>query len=578
MDVRNRSLTGWAGFGGPRGFAPKTLVLHDYGGRPKNSDGMFNPYNALVFPDGSVRYRDPSNPYGTTAPHAYKLNPTSVGLSYAGPVGSTPTPQAMDTLRAERDKIVAQHPGLETLSHGEAYQKTAGGPQQASRDGRGLDEASWRTRLNWSPYDIDNDPNPPELGGAAPIKTPDPSTHPETRVAGYQAAMPSTTQAEQPGFLGLLSDSMMSPLFQMGAGVFGAASDGKNIGAGLMQGGQAAQRAQAMQLQSAEAKRKLAAQAQMRGLWGNLATLGLPPEQTAALTALGPEAGAPLLTQLIQAKAERELLNADPLRKAQVAKAQADIDMLPTERRLREAQTKKAEADAEAKETPDQIFRVREQQALRMGLPRGTMQAPGPFEQYVLTGKMPREDQQPLTATDKKAILEADEMVLAAQNSITGLNKALELSKKAYSGPMAATRGSVASSVTPWATPQADATVELGQVTTQQALESLKATFGAAPTEGERKILLDMQGSANQSQAVREAIYKRAAEAAQRRLKFNQDRANELRGGTYYGAAGAKRQPGAAQPSQAAPAQPAGEQKHIGGKTYVKIDGQWYEQ
>src|SRR5690349_14486468 len=66
------------------GFNPSYAVLHDYGSSPANSPNTFIPYNALVFPDGTVRYRNPDNPYGTQAPHAYQLNPNSVGLAYAG--------------------------------------------------------------------------------------------------------------------------------------------------------------------------------------------------------------------------------------------------------------------------------------------------------------------------------------------------------------------------------------------------------------------------------------------------------------------------------------------------------------
>jgi len=143
-------------------FKPKYMVLHDYGGTPKNSDGMFNPYHTLVFPDGSKRYRYPENPYGQKAPHAHKFNPESVGLSYAGQVGSMPTEAALATLRAEAADIQKRFPGIQQLSHGEAYNQTRGTSRQASRDGRGLDEASWRTKLPSSASDI---PAPAPQGG-----------------------------------------------------------------------------------------------------------------------------------------------------------------------------------------------------------------------------------------------------------------------------------------------------------------------------------------------------------------------------------------------------------------------------
>lgn len=129
------------------GWAPKNVILHDYGGSPENRDGMFNPYHTLVFPDGSVRHRNPDDPYGSSAPHAAGMNPTSVGLSYAGQSGGQPTPAGLAALQAEHARIAQQFPGIRTLSHGEAYAETRGTPQQASRNGRGMDEAAWRTAL-----------------------------------------------------------------------------------------------------------------------------------------------------------------------------------------------------------------------------------------------------------------------------------------------------------------------------------------------------------------------------------------------------------------------------------------------
>jgi hypothetical protein len=171
--------------------------------------------------------------------------------------------------------------------------------------------------------------------------------------------------------------------------------------------------------------------------------------------------------------------------------------------------------------------------------------SPG-FQSFVLTGKMPREDAQPLTATDKKAILEADEAVMTNQSSIEGLKKAKELSKEAYAGLGAGPRGYVASFLPDGlGGKEGVATTELNNVVTNNALAQLKSTFGAAPTEGERKILLDIQGSVNMPDKVRQDIYDRAIRMAENRMKFNQQRADALRGGSFYKSGGASgvRQP-----------------------------------
>ena len=132
-------------------FRPSNLIFHDYGGSPANEDGVFNPYHALVFPDGNIRYRNPANPYGGKAPHAFKMNPESIGLSYAGPVGSKPTPQALATLRKEAAKVAQMFPGIQPMSHGQAFNATKGTSKQASKLGRGLDEASWRSNVVYGP-------------------------------------------------------------------------------------------------------------------------------------------------------------------------------------------------------------------------------------------------------------------------------------------------------------------------------------------------------------------------------------------------------------------------------------------
>lgn len=166
------------------------------------------------------------------------------------------------------------------------------------------------------------------------------------------------------------------------------------------------------------------------------------------------------------------------------------------------------------------------------------------YRSFVLTGKMPREDQAPLTATDKKAILEADEMVLANQTAVDMLTSVLaepngpgsSLNERAGYGGMAGTQAWLARNDPTgfFNDDKGQATTELENVVLGQALANLKATFGAAPTEGERKILVDLQASTDKSPKERKAILDRAIELAQRRLEFNKQRAAELRGGTFY--------------------------------------------
>lgn len=161
---------------------------------------------------------------------------------------------------------------------------------------------------------------------------------------------------------------------------------------------------------------------------------------------------------------------------------------------------------------------------------------------YILTGNLPNNDKG-VTAGDRQAIREADDQVMSADNASITLKRALDLSPSAMTGATSGTRAFLANNLPDVMVPDfiaspddARITTELDNTVTAGALEQMKSIFGGNPTEGERAILLEIQGSSSQPKAVREAIYKRALAAVERRKQFNSDRATELRGGTYYDA------------------------------------------
>lgn len=138
-----------------------------------------------------------------------------------------------------------------------------------------------------------------------------------------------------------------------------------------------------------------------------------------------------------------------------------------------------------------------------------------------------------LSSSAQKELFEADEMVQASKNALGMLQEAKKLNKTAYSGFGAKPRAIVASNLGVGGR-GADDAINLDNLMTGQALESLKATFGGMPTEGERKILLDIQASADKTPAQRQTILDRAEKAAERRIKFNESKAKSLRSGTYF--------------------------------------------
>lgn len=195
---------------------------------------------------------------------------------------------------------------------------------------------------------------------------------------------------------------------------------------------------------------------------------------------------------------------------------------------------------------PAADYKQRVQIAAAQGMQPGTPE----YNNFVMYGKPLKEGEQPITATDKQAILSADEMVNANQQAIEALHQAQTLSPKAYAGFGAGARAWLGNNLPDGITPNfiaepeaSQATSELDNAVVSQALAQLKTVFGGNPTEGERKIMLDLQGSSSQPDNVRKAIYKRAEDAARARLAFNKQKADALRGGTYYKTGGA---PGAA--------------------------------
>jgi len=172
-----------------------------------------------------------------------------------------------------------------------------------------------------------------------------------------------------------------------------------------------------------------------------------------------------------------------------------------------------------------------------------------------------------LSANAQKELFEADEAVEAGKNVLLSLDEALGINEKALYGPAAETRGKITS----WfGSESGEATEQLRNIVTTQALDNLKAIFGGMPTEGERKILLEIQGSVDKAPNVRKEIFERAKKSAERRIAINVEKAKRLRSGEYF-----TESPGDAPPALAESDLP---RKTIGGVTYEQgEDGEWYE-
>lgn len=145
-------------------------------------------------------------------------------------------------------------------------------------------------------------------------------------------------------------------------------------------------------------------------------------------------------------------------------------------------------------------------------------------------------DQKPrkISATEQKEIFTLEDNLDASMGAVGMLQDALALNQNAYEGSLSGWRKSIGS-VFSSDSPEYVATEQLDNLLGQSALGQLRAIFGGNPTEGERKILMDLSTSSSKPRAVREAIITRAIEAAQARIKRTSDRLSRIKSGGYSG-------------------------------------------
>lgn len=208
----------------------------------------------------------------------------------------------------------------------------------------------------------------------------------------------------------------------------------------------------------------------------------------------------------------------------------------------------------------------------RLGLPRGTLVQRDPSGELKILREPPRVAvgggaggaagggapgaPVDLSKTERDRIIQIRERMASSQEGVNGLTEARRLSDLAFEGPMAGFRATAGAALPGAIEPEgAQATIEFDMLLRQQVLPQLKSIFGAAPTEGERKILLELQGSSSLPKAVRNKVLDRAIAAAQRRMAMDRQEEEALLGGSYFRAPMPSAAPPAAAP--AAPAAPA---------------------
>lgn len=151
-----------------------------------------------------------------------------------------------------------------------------------------------------------------------------------------------------------------------------------------------------------------------------------------------------------------------------------------------------------------------------------------------------------MSPTAQKELIQTDEEIQGGQAALISLQQAKDINDKAMGFKGAGVVSSIGTLLPEGIRPDVvDATENLDNILTAGALPQLKAIFGGLPTEGERKVLLEIQGSSSKPASVRKEIFARAEAAAKKRLEFSQQKAKALRDGTYFSGDGGSEAPAA---------------------------------
>lgn len=156
----------------------------------------------------------------------------------------------------------------------------------------------------------------------------------------------------------------------------------------------------------------------------------------------------------------------------------------------------------------------------------GPVDAKGnPVAEFDVKGK-------PVSAIEQREIFDTEDTITSGLGTIRTLEEALTLNEQAYEGSLSGWRktlGALFSSDDP----RYVSTENFDNLMMGNALQSLKTTFGGNPTEGERKILMELQAISSKPRAVRDAIIRRAMALAKTRLARESARLQRLKGGDY---------------------------------------------
>ncbi|MCJ2016861.1 hypothetical protein MKK84_05365 [Methylobacterium sp. E-065] len=157
---------------------------------------------------------------------------------------------------------------------------------------------------------------------------------------------------------------------------------------------------------------------------------------------------------------------------------------------------------------------------------------------FIVSGNLPKENQQQLTAGDRKAINDAEDHALVLDQTIGTLSRAKELNPQTYTGLGAGVLGRTGTTF-PGAglvldPKKAEASREFNQIMSMEAIKSMSSTLKGATTDREMDRFVEILGDPATPPDIRGRTIDRMLTLAQRQKDLAQARIGQMREGTYY--------------------------------------------
>lgn len=194
-----------------------------------------------------------------------------------------------------------------------------------------------------------------------------------------------------------------------------------------------------------------------------------------------------------------------------------------------------------SKTTADSLNRAREERLRSTPIPLAPSSRPTTPKEVVTYGSPGQIDQTgrftpikriPLGAYEQKMLAESENNVNTGLDMITQMKKLLPLNDLAYSGGLPGVRKAIGSLIGS-EDPSYLATEEMDNILNRFAASQLKSTFPGSVTEGERKFLLQLQGSSSLPRGVRARIWANAGPVISNLVSRNAKKIEAIKGGYY---------------------------------------------